>query len=188
MKDNSPSRLFVLVGPSGVGKSTILRHFESRFAAESSPKYTTRPSRNTEEDARDFIHCVPPDFPKDGVLAFESYGHLFGIQLNAIAESFRKDRHHVTIVGSNDTAAKLLTIFGNRVVVIFVFCDFSVLKERIMVSADVHRSGRWAAISDEIDHIYQELECVDFVINNSKSFEATFNQIETIVYRVTCVP
>jgi guanylate kinase len=188
MVDSFPSYLFVLIGPSGVGKSTILRYLESRFGVESSPKYTTRPSRNTEEDARDFIHCTHSNFPTNNILVFESYGHLFGIQLNSIAESFRKGKAHVTIVGSSDTVLQLSAIYGDKVVVMFIFCDFMVLRDRIMASSDVLRTDRWVAICNEIDNIYHQLKCVDFVVNNSKSIDETFRQIDTIINRLTLAP
>ena len=60
---------------------------EKAFGAESAPKYTTRPSRRTHEDERDFIFCDPDKFPSEGVLRFRSYGHLFGIQLEPINRS-----------------------------------------------------------------------------------------------------
>src|SRR5947209_5203622 len=132
MKYDIDSYLFVLFGPSGVGKSTILRYFESRLGAESAPKYTTRPSRNTEEDAQDFIYCSSDNFPTEAILVFESYGHMFGIQLDAIAESFRKGKSHVIIVGQSDDVKKLLSIYGDKVVVIFVFCDIPILRDRIL--------------------------------------------------------
>src|SRR5438132_468919 len=81
------SYLFVLIGPSGTGKSTILRCIAESIGAESAPKYTTRPSRHTTEDARDFIFCSREEFPTQGILAFESYGQLFGIQLEQIDNS-----------------------------------------------------------------------------------------------------
>lgn len=176
------SHLIILLGPSGVGKSTMLHYLENKYAVETSPKFTTRPSRNTPEDERDFIFCTDSEFPTEGILAFKSYGHLFGIDLEAIHTSFHKERSHAVIVGNCDVKRQLIKLLKTvRVIGIFVYCDLAILENRIFSDSHPHRSSRWEAIRSEISHIYPDIGCVDFVIDNSKSLNNTFDQIDKIV-------
>jgi guanylate kinase len=179
-----PAHLFVLMGPSGVGKSTILRYMKDTHGVESAPKYTTRPSRNTEEDVQDFIFCTQDDFPTADILRFESYGHWFGIQLGEIGKSFERGRSHVTIVSDCRVANKLASVYANYMVTIFVFCSSPVLESRIFRDRSSDRAARWSQIRDEVARIYDELGCVEFVINNSGPLESTFHQIDRLLARL----
>ncbi len=178
------THLFVLMGPSGVGKSTILRYVKDKTGAESAPKYTTRPSLNTEEDAQDFIFCDREDFPDTGILRFESYGEWFGTQLDEITKSMKKGRSHVTTVGDCSVVSELSSIYNNDLVPIFVFCDASVLKSRVLSDPSLHRAQRWPQISSEMARIYDQIGCVEFVINNSGSLANTFLQVDRLLAMV----
>lgn len=178
---NYQTHLFMLMGPSCVGKSTILRYIKERIGADSAPKYTTRPSRGTEEDAQDFIFCDRENFPGAGILRFESYGEWFGIQLDQIANSFKNGRSHITIVGDCSVASGLSSIYNVALVAIFVFCDSCVLKSRVFSDPSPHRAERWPQIREEMARMYDQLGCVEFVINNSGSMENTFLQVNRLL-------
>lgn len=180
--DSGHSRLFLLLGPSGVGKSTVRRYLERRVPADSAPKYTTRPSRGTEEDANDFIFSAT--FPASGILRFESYGHAFGIQLDRIDASFRNSRSHVTIVGDCHVAAELVSRYGTAVVSILVFCESSVLQARAFADPLSARPARWPQVRGEMAAIYDTLRCIQHVINNTGPLEATLGQVDLLLARL----
>lgn len=182
MQGGQDAHLFVLLGPSGAGKTTILRYLERSRGAESAPKYTTRPCRNTCEDKQDFIFCKIEDFPSVRVLGFESYGHLFGIQLEKIQQSLERGASHVTIVGQSETVIRLISLYPNVTVPIFVFCDLHILKKRIL--NDLSRAQRWPQVREEIKNIYSQLGCMEFLINNSGSKADTFAQVERLLSRL----
>lgn len=184
--DTDRAYLFVLMGPSGVGKSLILHYMERRFEVESAAKYTTRPSRDTEDDARDFIFCGPDEFPASGVLRFDSYGHIFGIQLDEIDSSLRRGKCHAVVVGDSDVATQLAARYLDRVVTILVYCEVSILNARLLADSSPHRAGRWPRIREEIEAIYGQLGCVEFVINNSESLASTFLQVDRVWFWTKC--
>lgn len=175
--------LFILYGPSGTGKSTLLRYLETNFNVETAPKYTNRPNRFTVDDSRDFIFLEPSGFPKE-LLLFKSYDYFFGIQLNEIENSFNRGNSHSVIVGNCEVVNNLINIYGKRAISIFVYCDILVLKERIFRDPSHHRIERWPMISEEISNIYRQLESARFVVNNSGNEEDTFNQIKDIISRI----
>ncbi len=86
MSDPQKGRLFVLSGPSGVGKDSVLAKLrelgdEGRFFAVTA---TTRPMRAGERDGVDYIFMSEADFRRliaeDGLLEWaEVYGNLYGV-------------------------------------------------------------------------------------------------------------
>lgn len=176
--------LFVLMGPSGVGKSTVSLYIGETVGAEAAPKYTTRPSRNTEEDRRSFIFCGTDGFPDTGILRFESYGHLFGIQLDEIASSLKRHISHVVIVDNCRVASQLASLYRDDMIPIFVFCQSRVLKRRVLDDLSSGRAKRWPQICREISQVYDHLGCAEFIIDNSGSRQSTLRQIERLVSRL----
>jgi len=76
-------RLIVISGPSGVGKSTIVREARSRTEAAFSVSATTRPPRPGEVDGTDYLFVDRPAFEKmiaAGELLewAEVFGQLYG--------------------------------------------------------------------------------------------------------------
>jgi guanylate kinase len=61
-----PSRLIVLSGPSGVGKSTVLRSLVARYPdrLRLSVSATTRPPRPGETDGVDYFFLTPDEFAR----------------------------------------------------------------------------------------------------------------------------
>jgi ribose 1,5-bisphosphokinase PhnN len=173
--------VFVLTGPSGTGKSSILYYMEEALGAETVPKYTTRPSRNTKEDQRDFIFCKLPDLPKQGLLRFDSYGHAFGIRLDSIESTLHRGRIHAIVVGDYGAVRQLASMYRDQLSTIFVFCESSILKARMLKDPSSQRLDRWLLVQEEIGAIYNQLDCVNLVVDNSGSPDDTFLQVRKIV-------
>lgn len=177
----SNSSFIVLAGPSGTGKSSILHYMESMLGAQSTPKYTTRQSRGTPEDAHDFMFCTRDTFPTEGVLQFESYGDLFGVPLAPIDKSVHDGTLHALIIGDHVTIRELAARYGERMITVFVFCESKVLRERIFADPASQRVGRWALIQQELANIYDQLAGVRYVVDNSGSLEHGCQQMRDIV-------
>ena len=89
---NSP-RLFVISGPSGVGKDAVIgglkaRGIDCHFVITA----TTRPIRTGERDGVDYIFIARPDFERmiaEGELLewAEVYGNLYGVPKSQVADA-----------------------------------------------------------------------------------------------------
>jgi ribose 1,5-bisphosphokinase PhnN len=174
------ARLILLMGPSGVGKSSLKAYLQSTYGMDSAPKFTTRPSRLTPEDERDFIFCDLVSFPSKGILRFDSYGAVFGIQTAEIARSLQKGTNHVLVVGDCTTVGQLSELYPGLVVTVLVYCDRDVLYSRV-AGKDLARIERWPRIAEEIDNFHSELRCVRFVVNNSGTLTEAFSQLDWII-------
>lgn len=85
------SRLFVVSGPSGVGKSTVLRRVVREVSGLSfAVSHTTRPRREGEEDGRDYHFVGDAEF--DALVADDAFvewaevhDHRYGTSRGALA-------------------------------------------------------------------------------------------------------
>jgi guanylate kinase len=62
--EDRPGRLFVVAGPSGVGKDTLIRELVGRWPFYLSISATTRPPRPGEVDGRDYIFLSDEEFTR----------------------------------------------------------------------------------------------------------------------------
>jgi guanylate kinase len=85
--------LFILSGPSGVGKDAVLNKLrKSSFPLKYVVTMTTRPRREKEQDGKDYIFASEEHFRKmldnGGLLEHASvYGNLYGVPRNQVDEA-----------------------------------------------------------------------------------------------------
>ena len=177
--------IILLLGTSGVGKTTVLEYLQNHYMFEVSKKFTTRVPRNTPSDKRDFIFCRTTDeFPKDNILIFQSYGAAFGIQVDQIQSSVTRGRSHILTVGDSETVRLLKRYFPNLVKTILLYCEYDILKSRITSSLDTNRAKRWNIINKEIQNIYSWLGDVDYILDCSMPFEDTKVKVDELIKRI----
>ncbi len=93
----SVGKLVVITGPSGVGKSTIVREVLDRTGAEYSISATTRPPRAGETDGRDYRFVSGGEFDRmieRGELLewAEVFGHRYGTPAGPIRRAVEAGR------------------------------------------------------------------------------------------------
>lgn len=182
MYNSHSSNLYLLLGTSGVGKTTVLEYLQENHLFETAKKYTTRASRNTESDRNSFIFCNSlSDFQNDNLLIFESYGNYFGIQLESISSSLAAGKNHVLTVGDKNTIEDLKALFPHRVKTILLYCDYETLKRRVLSESD-SRTTRWETIETEIKNIYNWLGCIDYILDCSLPFQKTKPKMDHILF------
>ena len=129
--------LFVLAGPSGVGKTTL----EKRLFAELpdlsySVSATTRPPRPGERDGKDYLFISPERFremrDRGELLEWaEFYGNSYGTPARPVEEAVRQGKDLLIDV-EVEGVAQLRQRFGREAVYILIMPpSFSALKERL---------------------------------------------------------
>src|SRR5207253_8589286 len=118
--------LFVLVGPAGVGKNTIMAGAMSQIPQLSQlPTATTRPKRYTEQHGREHLFISLDEFremiAKDALIEFQEVypGKFYGTPRRTMQEALDARKALVAdieVVG----ASKLKEAFQDRVVRIFI--------------------------------------------------------------------
>ncbi|KPK64009.1 MAG: hypothetical protein AMK73_04855 [Planctomycetes bacterium SM23_32] len=87
-----PRQLFVLSGPSGVGKNTLAEELCRRELAVRAVTATTRPPREGEQHGRDYVFVDEEEFSRwmdeDRLVEYTQYvGHRYGTPLASVNEA-----------------------------------------------------------------------------------------------------
>lgn len=178
-------RVFVITGPSGVGKGTLIRELRDRVPGlELSVSATTREPRSGEEDGRDY-HFLDPeefarraeagDFLEHATFSGNRYGTLRSEVERVLGEG-RSVLLEIEVQGARQVRAAL----GERAVLIFIAPPApEVLSERL--------AGRGTdsaeAIARRLETAKQELEAQQefkHVVTNDE-VERAAAELESIV-------
>ena len=98
-----PGRVFVISGPSGVGKNTLVRELEQRKVATRAVTATTRQPREGEKNGKDYYFVSPDEFQRwvdDGrFLEHARYcGNRYGTPVFSVNESLETGRAVVLVI------------------------------------------------------------------------------------------
>lgn len=98
-----PERVFVISGPSGVGKNTLVRELEERGAATRAVTATTREPREGEVDGEDYYFVSPATFQrwveKGRFLEHAEYcGNRYGTPIFSVNEALESGRAVVLVI------------------------------------------------------------------------------------------
>jgi ribose 1,5-bisphosphokinase len=177
------ARLFFLVGPSGVGKDTLLNHLKQHQYSDNQPlvahRYITRPVREGDEN---HISLSEFDFnqrKEAGLFLFDWESHGFQYAIGKEARKWVKQGQNVIVNGSRRYLPKALNIYA-KTTPIWITVSEDILRERLT------QRGRETA--EEIELRIQrnrELESMKMdnciYINNDQSVEDTVGQIIALI-------
>ena len=185
----SPS-IFLISGPSGVGKDTIIEELRSKF-----PNYfyaitaTSRPKRDNETDGKHYLFLSEEQFQKlidnNEMLEWANvYGNYYGVPASPIIEAIKL---HKTIIIKIDVQGveSLKKIFPHSVSIFITPDQPSDLIERLKsrnpenaidIQSRLNSVEKELAASKNFDHV---------VVNINNLIESTINQIQTIIQQYT---
>lgn len=134
-------KLFVVIGPSGAGKTTIVEEFmnENPGLVVTVPSYTTRVPRAGERDGEHYRFITDDDFRqkiKEGFFLewSDAYGSYYGSSKNEI-EDLRANGQSVLIVIDRHGAEQIIRATSDVIVIAIMPPNEMVLRERL------HRRG-----------------------------------------------
>lgn len=129
--------LFVIAGPSGVGKSTLeTRLLQEMEGLSYSVSATTRPPRPGEENGRDYYFVSREKFEemiRTGKLAewAEFYGHRYGTPAGPVEEALARGRDLLIDV-EVEGVEQLRKRFPRAILILILPPSLAVLKERLL--------------------------------------------------------
>ena len=134
-------RLFVLSGPSGVGKDAVLSLMKEmdgvncRFATTA----TTRPIRRGERDGADYIFLTEAQFraliESDGLLEWaEVYGNLYGVPKREVSDALARGEN-VLVKIDVQGAATVRRLYPDAVLIFLDPPDADALERRLRTRA-----------------------------------------------------
>ncbi len=119
------AKIFVLVGPSGVGKSTLISKLkQGDLPFHELVSYTTRPRRVGEEEGRDYFFVNQAEYAereenKEFILSTQVHGNWYGIS----KEWFNAELlagYNIVCSLNTEAAKNLKNLLGQKVVTIFI--------------------------------------------------------------------
>ncbi len=170
---NEKKPLFLIVGKSGSGKSTVVNAFCERYGYTSVESYTDRPKRS--EDERGHIFLTPEEFDElEGFLAYTEFdGHRYGTTKDQVdnADFYIIDPAGVRFMREHyDEDRKLVEVL--------IDVDEPTLRNRMLARGDLIEK-----VNSRIEHdeIAFSAYVSDYVIFNYDSIDVAISNLKNIV-------
>lgn len=186
----SEGKLFVISGPSGAGKGTLIKKILSVYPdLLYSVSLTTRKRRNEEEEGKEYFFVSEEEFKKKikkGELLewAKVYRDYYGTPAEFIYKNIKKGKDIILEVDVQG-AKKIKRKMKNRAILIFIKPpSISELKNRILKRGDNNKeeiSLRLKTARKEL----KEIENYDYLVINDKIEEA-FDLLQSIIKAEKC--
>jgi len=180
--ENPSGIIFVMIGPGGVGKNTIMKAIINQSdVIQQLATATTRPLRDGEKQGREHLFISLSEFQKmianNELLEYQEVtpNKFYGVPRQSVAEIVNKG--HIRIADIDVLGAKeLAKAFPDHVVQIYITVAGETLEEQLQVlkARMIHRNDNTTDIDErlkrakELELPYQS-ECDHIVVNDTLS-------------------
>lgn len=184
----SSQHIFLLVGPSGVGKNTLMQRLLERTAdLQFVPSITTRPPRTGESAGKPYHFVTQAEFRSriatDDFLEYQNvHGHLYGTSKALLLAPLASGRSSITdidILGSFKAKSR----FPQLVVTIFIRTSTPDVLRRRLVRRDASLSTR--ELDRRMARVQLEMSlahaCDAEVVNDDEEVEDALSALESVV-------
>ena len=189
MSVNDAGRLFVLTGPSGVGKDAVLDRLQEMGAPfRRALTATTRAIRPGECNGVDYIFISRPEFEhligEDGLLEWASvYGNLYGVLRSQVTEAMERGEN-VLLKIDIQGAATVRAMHPDAVLIFLAPPDMETLDRRLIGRGT--ESGEVLRV--KVETAREEMKAASWfdhvVVNHEDRIEDTAREITRIAETV----
>ena len=184
MSDSPRGNLFVISGPSGVGKSSIIDAVLDRTESVFSVSATTRSPRSGEEDGVDYHFISRDEFlaaiASDQVLEWTEYGNNLYGTLRAPVEDALVRGSNVILDIENDGAKQVKQAFGNAVLVFITPPDLEELEKRLRGRGDTAEEDVQKRLAVASLQLTEAPQLYNFIVENS-GLDAAISEVLDIL-------
>lgn len=191
MPENARGKLFILSGPSGSGKGTLLREILKKYADDGiffSVSATTRAPREGETDGVDYHFITREAFEKllaeDGLLEYNllSTGDMYGTPKLPLEKALSEGRTAILEIEPNGMR-KVLETYPDAVKIFVSPPSLEILEHRLRK----RQTENETQIRKRMDTARKEMECLneyDYVIVNDGLEEAVREILDVFALHV----
>lgn len=175
------NRIFVIAGPTAVGKTSIVRRLVVDGVALAPPSYTTRPPRGHEVDGVDYVFTKEDTFHNmrlNGLLdeTAKVFGAWYGMSNKQIESA--KERGNVVLVRDIQGKDSVLEAFPDAISIFILPPSIQVLKDRMLLRMGDVRLNKMR--SDSIEWEIKQASTFDHQVVND-NLETTISEITAIM-------
>ncbi|MBS0647229.1 MAG: guanylate kinase [Verrucomicrobia bacterium] len=181
------NQIYFLVGPSGVGKTTVRKHITEKYSnIKFIPSFTTRPPRDNEVDKVDYFFIPKDEFQNlintNGLIEWEEhFGNYYGISSGFCEEQLQKGYSLIKEIAVGGYKQILNSTNIERSIIKSIFIspdDINELAKRIENRGEANIVDRISSIENEL---LSASECHHIVKSKTNNLVALFQDIETII-------
>ena len=173
--------IYIITGPSGVGKNTIINELSNHLEFYFSISHTTRPRRDNEIDGKDYYFIKEDEFENliksDQMIEYEQYGEFY---YGTSKEELSNDSSIIILDLEVNGATKLLEENNNFKGIFIDIDDYELinrLKNRGHDSTFIKKRMKLANLQREKKELYQ------YHVDN-EDIKTSVNQILDIIYEL----
>ena len=173
--------IYIITGPSGVGKNTIINELLNHLEFYFSISHTTRPRRDNEIDGKDYYFITEDEFKNliksDQMIEYEQYGEFY---YGTSKEELSNDSSIIILDLEVNGATKLLEENNNFKGIFIDIDDYELinrLKNRGHDSTFIKKRMKLANLQREKKELYQ------YHVDN-ENIKTSVNQILDIIYEL----
>ena len=173
--------IYIITGPSGVGKNTIINELSNHLEFYFSISHTTRPRRDNEIDGKDYYFITEDEFENliksDQMIEYEQYGEFY---YGTSKKELSNDSSIIILDLEVNGATKLLEENNNFKGIFIDIDDYELinrLKNRGHDSTFIKKRMKLANLQREKKELYQ------YHVDN-ENIKTSVNQILDIIYEL----
>ena len=171
---STTKNIYLIVGPSGVGKTSLVNELEHLFGLKSIESYTTRPKRTEDETGHVFISDEEFDELRNLCAYTEYNGHRYGVTRAMIDES------ELYVVDPKGVRFFLSHYYGEKKpYIIGVTADKMTRLRRMIKRGDAAWEANDRLVEDSKQFREYEKLCNTIIVNDD--FNATVLQLWKII-------
>ena len=173
--------IYIITGPSGVGKNTIINELSNYLDFYFSVSHTTRPRRENEVNGKDYYFITEEEFENlienDQMIEYEQYGDFY---YGTSKEELSNNSSIIILDLEVNGATKLLEENNNFKGIFIDIDDYELinrLKNRGHDAAFIKKRMKFATLQREKKELYQ------YHVDN-EDIKTSVNQILDIIYEL----